>query len=79
VKIIRLLTAAAAEIPRLVPLMRDVRVPLWAKLATAAAALFIVSPLNVLGDIPLLGLVDDGTLLLFVLHLFVRYAEKSAA
>jgi uncharacterized membrane protein YkvA (DUF1232 family) len=45
---------------------------------TAAAALFVVSPLNVLGDIPLVGFLDDGALLLFILHLFVNFAERSA-
>jgi uncharacterized membrane protein YkvA (DUF1232 family) len=58
--------------------MRDARVPLWSKLAAAGLALLVVSPLNILGDIPLLGLVDDGALLLFVLHQFVKFAERSA-
>jgi uncharacterized membrane protein YkvA (DUF1232 family) len=73
-----MLAAAAAELPRLFPLMRDARVPLWSKLLTAAAAIFVVSPLNVLGDIPLVGFLDDGALLLFILHLFVNFAERSA-
>jgi uncharacterized membrane protein YkvA (DUF1232 family) len=79
VNILRLLSVAVSEIPRLVPLMRDARVPLWSKVTAVALALLIVSPLNVLGDIPLLGFIDDGALLLFLLHRFVAFAERSAA
>ena len=79
VKIYRMLTTAAAEIPRLFPLMRDARVPLWSKIAMAALAALVVSPLDLLGDIPVLGLVDDATLLLFIMHLFVRFAERRVA
>jgi uncharacterized membrane protein YkvA (DUF1232 family) len=68
---------AAAEVPRLVPLMRDVRVPLWSKIATALVALLVISPLNLFGDIPGLGFIDDATMLLFVVHVFVNFAERS--
>ena len=37
-----------------------------------AACLFIISPLNLLGDIPLLGIFDDAALLGFVLTWFNR-------
>jgi uncharacterized membrane protein YkvA (DUF1232 family) len=70
--------AAAAEVPRLVPLMRDARVPLWSKIATAVVALLVISPLNLFGDIPGLGFIDDATMLLFVVHVFVNFAERSA-
>jgi uncharacterized membrane protein YkvA (DUF1232 family) len=70
--------AAAAEVPRLVPLMRDVRVPLWSKIATAVVALLVISPLNLFGDIPGLGFIDDATMLLFVVHVFVNFAERRA-
>jgi uncharacterized membrane protein YkvA (DUF1232 family) len=69
---------ATAEVPRLVPLMRDVRVPLWSKIATAVVALLVISPLNIFGDIPVLGFIDDATMLLFVVHVFVNFAERSA-
>lgn len=78
-KIFRTLSAARRELPRVIPLYRDARVPLWAKIAAIAAALLVVSPLNILGDIPLLGFFDDAALLAFVVHYFVRFAEGRIA
>ncbi|GAC1533051.1 MAG: hypothetical protein NVS2B8_22020 [Vulcanimicrobiaceae bacterium] len=75
VKVFRTLNAARREVPRILPLMRDARVPIGAKIATVLAALFVLSPLNILGDIPLLGFLDDAALLLFVAHTFVKYAD----
>ena len=37
-----------------------------------AAAVFVISPLDLLGDIPLLGVVDDAALLALVLAWFTR-------
>ncbi len=79
VKILRTFSAARRELPRLLPLYRDARVPVWAKVAAVAAAIFIISPLNILGDIPLLGFFDDAALLAFVVHYFVRFAEGRIA
>ncbi len=76
VKIIRLLGVAQRELPRVVPLMRSSAVPLWVKLAAVLAAIFVISPLNFLGDIPLLGFLDDAALLAFVMHFFVKFAER---
>ncbi len=67
------------KLPRAIPLFRDPKVPLWSKVATIAAVLFILSPLNLLGDIPGLGFLDDGALVVLVLGRFVSYAEKHAA
>ena len=78
-KIFRMLSAAVAEIPRLLPLMRDARVPIWSKVVAALLAALVVSPFDLLGDIPVLGLIDDATLLLFVLHVFVNFAERRIA
>jgi uncharacterized membrane protein YkvA (DUF1232 family) len=50
----------------------DRRVPLRLKLITVAAVLFVISPLNVFGDLPVLGLFDDAALLGFVLMWFTR-------
>ncbi len=50
----------------------DRRVPLRLKLLTVAAIVFVISPLNILGDLPLLGLVDDAALVSFVLMWFAR-------
>lgn len=67
------------KLPRVLPLLRDPKVPLWSKAATVAAILFIISPLNLLGDIPGLGFLDDGALVVLVLGRFVAYAEKHAS
>jgi len=63
---------------RAVELARDARVPMRLKLLALAAAIFILSPLNILGDIPLLGIVDDVTLLALLLNWFVRASERHA-
>ena len=77
-KIFRLLATTRNELPRLAPLFRDERVPVWSKVLAVLVALLIVSPINILGDIPLLGFFDDAALLMFVLHTFVRFAERRA-
>lgn len=53
------------------PLMRDERVPTMLKVATLVLAFFIISPLDIFGDIPVLGLFDDAALLTFLCILFV--------
>lgn len=77
--ILRLLSTAVSEVPRLVPLVKDERVPLWSKVLLGVVALLVISPLNLFGDIPGLGFIDDATLLLFVVHVFVNFAEKRLA
>jgi uncharacterized membrane protein YkvA (DUF1232 family) len=74
-----MLSTAVSEVPRLVPLVRDARVPLWSKVLLGGIALLVISPLNLFGDIPGLGFIDDATLLLFVVHVFVNFAEKRLA
>ena len=63
------------DVPRtaglLVRLYRDVRVPGWLKIAGLAAAVLIVSPLDVFSDIPLLGPLDDIALLLMLTQFFI--------
>ncbi|MFO7320668.1 MAG: DUF1232 domain-containing protein [Chloroflexota bacterium] len=52
-------------------LLRDPRVPLWTKAIPLLAALYIVSPVDVLPDIiPGLGQLDDLGILLAGLRLF---------
>lgn len=51
--------------------MRHARVPLALKLGTLFAALLIVSPLDIFGDIPVLGVLDDAMLLALLATLFV--------
>lgn len=57
-------------------LIRDVRVPLRLKVLALLAAVFVLSPLNILGDIPLIGIVDDAALLALLLNWFVRAGEQ---
>jgi uncharacterized membrane protein YkvA (DUF1232 family) len=60
-------------------MMRHPGVPLHLKLLAGGAALLILSPLNVLGDIPLLGLFDDVALLALLAGWFVGIASRYAA
>lgn len=60
-------------------LMRSPAVPLHLKVIAAVLALLIVSPVNILGDIPLLGLVDDVALLSLLAGWFVGVAARHAA
>ncbi len=60
-------------------LLRDPRVPLRLKLVALGLALLILSPLNILGDIPFLGLVDDVALMSMLAGWFVRAAGRAQA
>lgn len=60
-------------------LMRSPRVPFHLKAIAAIAALVIISPLNVLGDIPVLGLLDDVALLSMLAGWFVAAAARHDA
>jgi uncharacterized membrane protein YkvA (DUF1232 family) len=63
------------DVPRtiglLVRLYRDGRVPGWLKIAGVAAAVLIISPLDVFSDIPLLGPLDDIALLVMLTQFFI--------
>jgi uncharacterized membrane protein YkvA (DUF1232 family) len=59
-------------------LMRRREVPLHLKLIAAGLALLIISPLNILGDLPLLGLLDDVALLSLLAGWFVAAAARHA-
>ena len=56
--------------------MRDARVPQWLKAGTVVGALVIISPLDLFGDIPILGILDDATLLAILVTVFVNIATK---
>ncbi|HMD03518.1 MAG TPA: hypothetical protein VKG44_11195 [Candidatus Baltobacteraceae bacterium] len=75
-RFLSLLTAARHSIPRVFPLMRDSRVPLWLKAATGLLAVLIVSPLDLFGDIPVLGIFDDAALLALLASAFVVLAQR---
>ena len=53
-------------------LFLDTRVSPLLKLGAAAAAIVVVSPVDVFGDIPLLGPIDDIALLMLLATMFVR-------
>ncbi len=75
-KILRLLFAAKAAIFRTVPLLRDARVPISLKLIAAAFALLIISPVDIFGDVPVLGALDDAALLTLLCMWFVSRAAR---
>lgn len=56
--------------------MRDARVPFALKGLTFGLAILIVSPIDLFGDIPVLGLLDDAALLSLLCYLFVRFASR---
>jgi uncharacterized membrane protein YkvA (DUF1232 family) len=77
--LLKLLLTSRRTAVRAYALVRDARVPKRLKLLALAALLFILSPLNVLGDIPLLGLADDAVLIGLLLSWFVRAASPYGA
>jgi uncharacterized membrane protein YkvA (DUF1232 family) len=60
-------------------LMRSPRVPLHLKIIAGALALLILSPINILGDIPFLGMIDDVALLGMLAGWFVAAAVRHDA
>ena len=77
--LLRLLLTSRRTIARAFLLARDARVPMRLKLLALVGAVFILSPLNILGDIPLLGLLDDAALLALLATWFVRAAAPWTA
>jgi uncharacterized membrane protein YkvA (DUF1232 family) len=75
-RILRLLFAAKTAIFRTVPLLRDARVPLSLKLVAAAMGLLVISPLDLFGDVPVLGALDDAALLTLLCMWFVSQAAR---
>jgi len=70
----RFFLTSRQNVGRALTLIQHPRVPLRLKLLLIGGAVFILSPLNILGDIPLLGILDDVALLSFLLGWFVRAA-----
>lgn len=63
-------------------LLRDSRSPLMARAAVVAAAVYLISPIDLVTDaIPLLGWIDDGVVVVMLLKLATRLlpAELAAA
>jgi uncharacterized membrane protein YkvA (DUF1232 family) len=75
-RILRLLFAAKTAIFRTVPLLHDSRVPMSLKLVSAAIGLLIISPVDLFGDVPVLGALDDAVLLTLLCMWFVSQAAR---
>ena len=75
----RLLLTSRATLVRAYALARDARVPAHLKLLALLGAVLILSPLNVLEFIPIVGIVDDVVLFGLLLSWFVRAAERALA
>ncbi len=75
-KLMRLLLAAKTAIFRTVPLMLDARVPLALKLTALVIGVLVISPIDIFGDIPVLGALDDAGLLTILCVWFVSQAAK---
>jgi uncharacterized membrane protein YkvA (DUF1232 family) len=73
---LQLLLAARTAIVRTIPLMRDARVPLFLKGISGLIAVLVISPIDVFGDIPILGMLDDVALLTLLCMWFVHQASK---
>lgn len=69
------LTRAKTSVLAVLPHMRDRRVPFALKAATAALGVLIISPLDIFGDIPVIGLLDDAVLLTLLSMAFVAVAR----
>lgn len=77
-RLLRLVVAAKSAIFRTVPLMGDARVPFSLKAIVVVMAVLVVSPVDVFGDIPILGALDDGALLTLLCLWFVNRAARHA-
>ena len=69
------------DVPRMAKLLlglyRDPRVPAWLKIGGAAAAVLIISPLDIFSDIPLLGPIDDIALLIMVAQFLINVSPPA--
>lgn len=58
-------------------LMRDSRVPMWQRAAVPSLVGLILSPIDVIGDIPVVGQFWDFTLAVMVLDAFIQMAPAA--
>lgn len=58
-------------------LFRDERVPLYLRVSTIGILAFIFSPLDVVGDLPIIGQFWDFTVAVVVLEWFIKLAPAS--
>lgn len=74
--LLRLAYTLRTSFQRAVEHFLNPRVSTKRKVLALIAVAFVLSPINILGDIPLLGIFDDVVLLGFVLNWFVRASER---
>ena len=74
----KLLWALRRNAAATVRLFFDRRVSLPLKISALVGALLILSPIDLFGDIPVLGALDDFALLALLAALFVRLAPRDA-
>jgi uncharacterized membrane protein YkvA (DUF1232 family) len=68
------------EVRLVARLMREPRVPLFAKALPGLAMLYVLSPLDVIPDVlPLLGQIDDLGILILSMKLFLRLCPSDVA
>ena len=60
-------------------LFLDPKVPAAVKLIPVAALVYLISPIDLIPDIPVLGQIDDLVVILLALRLFVNMAPKGSA
>jgi len=70
--------SSLVQLPRLLRLywrlLRDGRVPWWPKAVLAGALVYVATPIDLIPDVvPILGRLDDLTLLLVVARLFLSW------
>lgn len=75
--VLRTIGAAWSRLPQIYRLFRDGRVPRSLKIGAIVLAALILSPLDLLGDIPILGAFDDLALLAVLANLFVSLATRA--
>ncbi len=76
--LLRLVLTSRRTLARAYALARDARVPMRLKVLALIGVAFILSPLHILGDIPLIGILDDAALLALLLGWFVRVGTPYA-
>jgi uncharacterized membrane protein YkvA (DUF1232 family) len=75
---LKLLWGIRRYLAGLTRLFFDRRVSLALKAAAGLGALLVVSPIDLLGDIPVIGALDDVALLAIIAALFVRFCPPGA-
>ena len=76
-KLGRLLTMFRKELLLAWTVLCDPRAPKLAKLVTVLAALYVVSPIDLVSDfIPVLGWLDDGVIAYLLLQLAFRFLPQ---